>query len=369
MKIGDSLCWFLLKKSVKVKDVSSIRPNNLASTNHLKAYLQAIAAHQNLSAEEAEGCFDYILSGEALPNQVAALLMGLRARGECTSEILGAARAVRRRMLTLSAPEQTIDIGGTGGDGAQLYNVSTAASLVVAGCGVPVAKQGGRAVTSLSGAADVLEASGVNLSASFSTLETCLEKYNIAFLSAPRHHPAIKNTAEIRSQLGTRTIFNLLGPLSNPAGVRRHLIGVAERRWLLPFAEILNDLGSEHAWLVHGADGLDEMTTTGPTHVVELRKGKLREFQVQPEDAGLFVSRPEDLRGGDPTINAAALKALLAGAQNAYRNVVLLNTAAALIVAGKAGDLKEGAHLARLSIDSGKARTALEGLIKATNAK
>lgn len=334
----------------------------------LKPYLAILAKGGTLEVDDAQEAFDLVLRGEATEAQIGALLIGLRARGETAEEIMGAAMALRRNMTWIKAPETAIDIMGTGGDAAGIYNVSTAAALVVAGCGVPVAKQGGRSVSSRSGSSDVIEALGVNLSADFPVLERAIKEAGLVFLSAPRHHPTMKQSAALRGQLGTKTIFNLLGPLTNPAGVRRHLIGVADRKWLMPFAEVLRDMGSDSAWIVHGSDGLDEITTTGATHIVELRDGKISAFDITPADAGLFTSKPEELKGGEPSFNATALKAVLGGAQNAYRNIVLLNSAAALVVSGAAVDLRMGAELARSSLDGGKARAALDRLINVTNA-
>lgn len=334
----------------------------------LKPFLAKVARGEELNADEAEAAFNLVMDAEATPAQVGALLMGLRVRGEATDEIRGAAIAMRRRMISIASPEGTMDIVGTGGDNSSIYNVSTASCLVVSACGIPVAKHGGRSVTSSSGAADVLEALGVNLQADFKKVEALLASDGIAFLPAPRHHPAMKINAPIRQEIGTRTIFNLLGPLTNPAGARRHLLGVFDRRWLVPFAEVLRELGSEAAWIVHGSDGLDEVTTTGVTYVAELKNKQIRTFEIHPDQAGLFTSRPEELKGGDPGTNAAAMRALLAGAQNAYRNIVLLNSAAALVAADKAADLREGAEMARAAIDSGKARMVLDRLVAATNA-
>jgi len=337
------------------------------SLDELKPTLAKISRGEILSVAEAEAAFTLVMGGKATPAQVGALLMGLRVRGEATDEIRGAATAMRQRMISIASPPGTMDIVGTGGDNSSIYNVSTASCLVVSACGIPVAKHGGRSVTSSSGASDVLEALGVNLQADFKNVEALLSRDGIAFLPAPRHHPAMKINAPIRQEIGTRTIFNLLGPLTNPAGAQRHLIGVYDRRWLVPFAEVLRELGSDAAWIVHGSDGLDEVTTTGPTYVAELKNKQIRTFEIHPEEAGLFTSRPDELKGGDPTTNAAAMKALLAGAQNAYRNIVLFNAAAALMVADKVTTLREGAELARQAIDSGKARLVLEQLVRATN--
>ena len=333
----------------------------------MKALIGLVAGGEPLSEADAEAAFDVMMSGDATPAQVGGFLMALRVRGETVPEITGAARAMRAKAVAIKAPEGAIDTVGTGGDAAGTFNVSTASALVVAGCGVPVAKHGNKAITSKSGAADVLAALGVNLDADFSLVERALAEANVCFMMAPRHHGAMRHVAGPRVELGTRTIFNILGPISNPAGVRRQLVGVFSQDWIAPIATVLGKLGSERAWVVHGADGLDEVTLTGTTHVAELKDGKVREFEVSPEDAGLDPCKPEALKGGDPEENAAAMQALLAGEPGPVRDFVLLNAGASLVVAGRADDLKTGAGLAAESIDTGKARAALEQLVAITN--
>ncbi len=333
----------------------------------LKAHLHKIASGSPLSREEAEDAFGIIMSGEATPSQIGAFLMGLRIRGETVNEIAGAVSTMRAKMLRVEAPSNAMDIVGTGGDASGSYNVSTASAFVVAGCGVPVAKHGNRALTSKSGAADTLAALGVNLELTPADIARCIHEAGIGFMFAPAHHTAMKHVGPTRVELGTRTIFNLLGPLSNPAGVKRQLLGVFSPEWIEPLARVLNDLGSEAAWVVHG-DGLDEMTLTGTTKVAELKNGKVRLFDVKPEDAGLSRCDSEALKGGDAAHNAEALNALLDGAPGAYRDITLLNAAAALIVAEKAKNLKDGVGMAAASIDGGKAKAALTKLVAASNA-
>jgi len=291
----------------------------------------------------------------------------LRVRGETVPEITGAARALRARAITIDAPPGAIDTCGTGGDGAGTLNISTGAAIVTAAAGVPVAKHGNRAASSKTGAADVLAALGVNIDADMSLVKEALWKANICFLMAPRHHNAMRHVGPTRVELGTRTIFNLMGPLSNPAGARRQLVGVFARQWIQPLAEVLGRLGTEHAWVVHGSDGLDEITTTGPSHVAELKNGRVTQFEVTPEAAGLSRAKPADIKGADAATNAAAITALLTGKHGPYRDIVLLNSAAALLIAGKAGDLKSGAALAAGAIDSGEAKATMAELVAITN--
>jgi len=333
-----------------------------------KPLLAKVATGAPLSEQEAEAAFATIMSGNATPSQMGAFLMALRVRGETVDEITGAARIMRAKAMAVEAPPGTIDTCGTGGDAHGTYNVSTAVAFVLAGCGVPVAKHGNRAISSKSGAADVLSALGVNLDADFSLVQRALFEANIGFLMAPRHHTAMRNVAPTRVELGTRTIFNLMGPLSNPAGAKRQLLGVFDRRWVEPIATVLGRLGSERAWVVHGADGLDEVTVTGPSWVAELRGGDVRTFQVTPGDAGLRQSDLSDLKGGDAEVNAEALRAVLSGAEGAYRDIVLMNSAAALIVADRAPDLHAGVGMAAESIRSGRATLALNRLVEITNA-
>ena len=338
-----------------------------APAGDMKALLGKVATGASLTADEAEAAFDVIMSGAATEAQIGAFLMALRVRGETVDEITGAVRAMRAKALKVDAPPDAIDVVGTGGDASGTYNVSTAAALVVAGCGVPVAKHGNRALSSKSGAADVLKALGVNLDAPMELVRESIWEAGMGFMMAPRHHSAMRHVAGPRGELGTRTIFNLLGPLSNPAGVTRQFTGAFSREWIVPMARTLGNLGCEAAWVVHGADGLDEMTTTGASHVAALEGGTVREFDVVPEDAGVPRAAPEDLKGGAPEENAAALTALLDGAPGPYRDIVLLNGAGALVVAGKTQDLKDAAAQAAGSIDSGKAKAVLEAIVAITN--
>ncbi|MBE0531184.1 MAG: anthranilate phosphoribosyltransferase [Rhodospirillales bacterium] len=333
----------------------------------MKSLLATVAGGASLNGAEAESAFGIIMSGDATPAQIGGFLMALRVRGETVDEITGAVRAMRAKAVAIKAPAGAIDIVGTGGDSAGTFNISTTAAFVVAGAGVPVAKHGNRAVSSKSGAADVLAALGVNLDADMRLIERAIAEAGIGFLMAPRHHSAMRHVAGPRGELGVRTIFNILGPLANPAGVKRQFTGTFDRKWIEPMARTLANLGSEAAWIVNGSDGLDELTTTGPSYVAELKDGAVRTFEVTPEEAGLPRARPEDLRGGDAEANAVALRALLGGQKGPVRDVVLYNAAAALIVAGKAESLKDGVALAARSVDSGVAATALERLIAITH--
>jgi anthranilate phosphoribosyltransferase len=332
----------------------------------LKPLLARVAAGRTLSESEAEAAFDIIMSGNATPSQIGALLMALRVRGETVEEIAGAARTMRAKALTIDAPPGTIDTVGTGGDGSGTFNISTASALVVAGCDVPVAKHGNRAFSSRSGAADVLTALGVNIDADMAVVRRCLWEIGFCFLMAPRHHSATRHVGPTRVELGTRTIFNLLGPLSNPAGTRRQLVGVFAPEWVAPMAAVLGRLGAEHAWVVHGS-GIDELTTAGVTTVAEWRDGKVVEFEVSPEEAGLKSAHIEDLKGGEPAHNAALMRDLLGGEQGPLRDIVLLNSAASLIVAGRAANLRQGAEMAAQAIDGGAARSVLDRLVAMTN--
>lgn len=335
----------------------------------LGPFLTKVADGGVLDERDAEAAFDVLMSGAAEPVESAAFLVALKVRGEQPSEMVGAARALRSRVLKVNAPAGAIDTVGTGGDHSGTFNISTAAALVTAACGVPVAKHGNRAATSQSGAADVLQELGVNLDVTPETVEKALQHANIGFLFAQKHHSAFKNVAELRKQLGFRTIFNLLGPLSNPAGATRQLVGVFDRKWVRPMAEALARLGSERVWVVHGSDGLDEITTTGTTYVVEMHNGALREFEIAPEDVGLKRATPEELKGGDAATNAAALRTLLFGRGGAYRDIAVLNSAAALVIAGKANDLATGADMARHALTNGHAAKTLAALVAITNGK
>ncbi|HEV2572898.1 MAG TPA: anthranilate phosphoribosyltransferase [Beijerinckiaceae bacterium] len=332
-----------------------------------KPILAKVAAGASLTRPEAEAAFDNLLSGEVTPAQMGAFLMALRVRGETVDEFTGATAAMRSKMLRVSAPEGAIDIVGTGGDGSGSYNVSTLASLIVAACGIPVAKHGNRALSSRSGASDVLGALGVAVGQKPEQIEASLQSVGIGFMMAPSHHAATRHVAPVRVELGTRTIFNILGPLSNPASVKRQLVGAFSVDLLRPMAEVLRNLGSDSAWFVHGSDGLDEITTTGPTRVVALANGKIESFDIAPEDAGLKRANPTDLKGGDPEHNAQALRDVLDGKASAYRDIALMNAAAALIVAGKAKELKEGVAIASKAIADGRAKATLAKLIEVTN--
>jgi anthranilate phosphoribosyltransferase len=332
-----------------------------------KPYLAKVATGAALTRDEAREAFDTLLSGEVTPAQAGAFLMALRVRGEALDEIVGAVSAMRGRMLRVEAPEGAVDIVGTGGDHSGSYNISTLAAVVVAGCGVPVAKHGNRAASSRSGTADVLTALGVRIGLDPSGLARCLREAGLCFMFAQTHHASMRHVAPVRVEVGTRTIFNLLGPLTNPAGVERQLLGVFSETWLEPLARTLRELGSRRVWAVHGSDGLDEITTTGPTHAVALEDGEIRRFLIRPEELGLPLARPEDLKGADPEHNAAQLRAVLDGARTPYRDVGVLNAAAALVVAGAAGTLREGVERAARSLDEGAARAALERLVRASN--
>ncbi|HEX3864077.1 MAG TPA: anthranilate phosphoribosyltransferase [Stellaceae bacterium] len=337
-----------------------------AAVADLKPLLAKVAGGAALSESEAEAAFDIIMSGNATPSQMGALLMALRVRGETVDEITGAARIMRAKAVTIDAPPGAIDTCGTGGDGSGSFNISTATAFVVAGCGVPVAKHGNRALSSRSGSADVLTALGVNIDADMGIVKRCLWEIGIGFLMAPRHHSAMRHVGPTRVELGTRTVFNLLGPMSNPAQARRQVVGVFAPQWVKPMAEVLGRLGAERAWVVHGS-GIDEITTAGPTTVAEFRDANVTVFEVNPEDAGLKRATLDDLKGGEPAHNAALMRDLLGGAEGPLRDVVLLNSAAALLVAGRAADLRAGVAMAECSLDSGTARGVLEKLIAMTN--
>jgi anthranilate phosphoribosyltransferase len=331
-----------------------------------KLLLGRVAAGERLDEDDAAAAFDAMMSGNATPAQMGAFLMALRVRGETVAEITGAARTMRAKALTIEAPPGAIDTVGTGGDNAGTFNISTAAALVVAGCGVPVAKHGNRNFSSKSGSADILAALGVNIDADMSLVRRAMFEAGIGFMMAPRHHSATRHVNPVRVELGTRTIFNLLGPVSNPAGAKRQLVGVFSPEWVKPIAEVLGKLGSERAWVVHG-EGLDEITTTGTTRVAALEAGRVTTFEVTPEDAGLPRANLADLKGGEPAENAARLVALLEGQPGPLRDIVLLNAAAALIVAGKAQNLREGVALAAQSVRDGSAKAALDRLVAITN--
>ena len=336
-------------------------------SDRLKALIAA-AVDRPLSRDEAETAFAILFDGEATPSQIGGFLMTLRTRGETVGEYAAAAAVMRAKCRKVKAPEGAMDIVGTGGDGKGTLNISTATAFVVAGAGVPVAKHGNRNLSSKSGAADALTQLGVNVMVGPDVVEKALKEAGIGFMMAPMHHPAIAHVMPTRAELGTRTIFNILGPLTNPAGVKRQLTGAFSRAMIRPMAETLAALGSEAAWLVHGEDGTDELSIAGRTHVAALKHGVVEEFEVHPEDAGLPVHPFEAILGGSPEENGAAFRALLDGAKSAYRDAVLLNAAAALLVAGRASSLKAGVEEAAESLDSGAARRKVEALARITSA-
>ncbi|MGB2496358.1 MAG: anthranilate phosphoribosyltransferase [Candidatus Puniceispirillaceae bacterium] len=319
------------------------------------------------SPDEIRECFDAIMDGEVSQIQMAAFLTALKMRGERVEDIAAAASVMREKATVIDAPDGAMDIVGTGGDGIGTYNISTATAFVVAGCGVPVAKHGNKAVSSKSGAADVLSCLGINLECEMATVRRALDEAGICFLMAPRHHSAMRHVAPVRADLGLRTIFNMLGPLANPALVRRIMVGVFDPDLCVPFAKALANLGTTHAWVVHGASGLDEVSTTGPTRVAALANGSIEEFTITPDDLGLATASIDDLRGGTPEENAASLRAVLDGVTGPYRDIVIMNAAAALVSGGHAPALPEAADRARESIGSGKALAALDSLVAVTN--
>ncbi|MEO1748891.1 MAG: anthranilate phosphoribosyltransferase, partial [Pseudomonadota bacterium] len=332
----------------------------------MKDFIGKIADGQALSANDARAAFDTIMSGDATPSQIGAFLMGLRVRGETVDEISGAVSTMRAKMARVNAPDGAIDIVGTGGDNSGTYNISTAAAIIAAGAGAKVAKHGNRSLSSKSGAADVLASLGVNIEIGPEPISKCIEGAGLGFMFAPMHHAAMKHVGPSRVEMGTRTIFNLLGPLSNPAGVKRQVVGVFAPQWLEPLARVLGGLGSEHVWVVHG-DGLDEFTTAGETQVVEWSNGALKRFTVKPEDVGLERVSLDALKGGTPDENARAMTDLLDGKLGAYRDIACLNAASGLVVGGHAKDLGEGVSMARESIDSGKAKHVFADVIKISN--
>jgi anthranilate phosphoribosyltransferase len=332
----------------------------------LKPLLAKVAGHESLTRDEARQAFEILMSGEATPSQIGGFLMALRMRGETVDEIVGAVSTMRAKMLQVIAPADAIDIVGTGGDGTGTYNISTLAALIVAGCGVPVAKHGNRAQSSKSGTADALSALGVKLDIGPEMISRCISEAGIGFMFAQTHHSSMRHVGPSRVELGTRTIFNLLGPLSNPAGARRQLLGVYAPQWVVPLAEVLRDMNAETVWVVHG-NGLDEITTTGTTQVAALEGGKIRTFELNPGDFGVEHATLANLKGGDGVANAAALRAVLSGAKNAYRDISLVNAAASLVIAGKAETVIDGMRLATASLDSGATAAALDRLIAVSN--
>lgn len=332
----------------------------------LKPTLALLQEGRPMTVAQATRAFEIILSGEATGAQIGAFLGMMRVRGETVDEIAAGVSVMRANATKVKAPTHVLDTCGTGGDGSGSYNISTAVALVAAACGAHVAKHGNKALSSKSGSSEVLEALGVKLALTPPALERCINDIGIGFLFAPNHHAAMRHVGQTRQELGFRTIFNLLGPLSNPAGANRQLLGVFDEKWLEPLANVLKKLGSERAWVVHGSDGMDELTTTGPSTVASLRKGEVSVFKVTPEEAGLPRAKPEDLIGGSPQDNAAAMTALLDGQTGAYRDIVLFNTAAALMVANKVQTLTEGVEMAAMAIDDGGARSVLANLVSTT---
>lgn len=330
--------------------------------------LRRLVEGGTLSADASLGAFGAIISGQVSETRMSAFLTALALREPTVAEIAGAARAMRRAMRAIEAPDGALDLCGTGGDGHGTLNVSTAAAFVVAACGVPVAKHGNRNMSSKCGAADVLEALDVRIDLVPQAAQACLAETGLCFLFAPAYHPAMKHVAPVRKELGFRTVFNLLGPICNPARVRRQLLGVFAERWVEPIAGVLAELGTEHAWVVHGRDGMDELTLTGPSLVVEVANGATRNFEIAPQDAGLEAVPLERLKGGDAAHNAHALERLLeCEGERAYRDIVVLNAAAALVIAGAARDLKNGAQLAQEALDDGRARAKFDELRSATH--
>jgi anthranilate phosphoribosyltransferase len=335
--------------------------------NALKPLLAKVADGKSLSREEAVTAFQILMSGEATPSQIGAFLMALRVRGETVDEITGAVTVMREKMLRVEAPADAIDIVGTGGDSSGSFNISTCAAFVAAGAGLKVAKHGNRALSSKSGAADVLAALGVKLDIGPEKISDCIRDAGVGFMFAPQHHASMKHVGPTRVELGVRTIFNLLGPLSNPAGVKRQITGVYSKAWLEPFAQVLKSLGSEACWICHGKGGIDEIIPTGTTWIAELKDGEVREFNFTPESVGVVRSNPEDLKGGDATENAAALRAVLAGEVSAFFDAATMTAGAALVVAGKVPNLKSGVVMAREAITSGAAAKSLKHLVQVSN--
>lgn len=346
---------------------SSPSPAGDADFDDLRAAIKIVARGRSLSQEQSAKAFEAIMTGKASDAQIGALLMGLHVRGETVDEIAGAARVLRAKALSVKAPDGAIDTCGTGGDAKGTHNISTCVAFVVAGAGVPVAKHGNRSISSRSGSADVLKSLGVNLDCAPEIIERCIAACGLGFMFAPAHHAAMRHVAKVRGELGVRTIFNLLGPLANPAATKYQIVGVFDRKWVEPVAKVLGLLGVERAWVVHGADGLDELTTTTVSDVAVLDGGQVSTFRISPRNAGLPDAKPDDLTGGDAEENAAHIRAVLHGNAGPLRDIVLLNAAAALLVAGKASTLRDGVALAADAIDSGKAATVLDALVALTN--
>lgn len=335
----------------------------------IRQALNRIADRKDLTGEEMRSVMRIIMAGEATPAQTGAFLMGMRVKGETVGEIAAAVSILREQMVPVAAPENAIDIVGTGGDGVGSLNISTAAALVVAGAGVPVAKHGNKALSSRSGSSQALEALGVRLDLAPDEIGRTIAEAGIGFMFAPHHHPAMRHVGPARSEMGIRTLFNLLGPQANPAGVRRYLLGVYSREWVEPVAAALLANRAIKAWVVHSSEGLDELSTSGPNFVAQIAGGDLRSFELHPEQVGLELTAPRDLLGGEPSDNAAAILALFEGAPGAYRDTVLLNAGAALLVADKVATIEDGIALARETIDSGKAGQTLARLVAASNGR
>lgn len=336
--------------------------------SNLKNLIGIVADGNTLDRSQAREAFEIIMSGAATPAQIGGFLMALRLRGETIDEISAAVETMRAKMIPVKAPDHAIDIVGTGGDASGSYNISTCTAIVVAGCGVTIAKHGNRSLSSKSGSAEALAELGINLDLDANGISHCIHEAGIGFMFAPNHHKAMRHVGPARIELGTRTIFNLLGPLANPAGAKRQMTGVFAQQWVEPLANTLNELGTEKAWIVNGSDGMDEITTTGTSFVAELKNGNINTFTVSPEDAGLPLAKTEDLKGGDPKENAQALREVLQGAKNAYRDIVLFNSAASLIVADKVSTLTEGVQMAAQTIDQGAALSRLDKLVEASDA-
>jgi anthranilate phosphoribosyltransferase len=335
----------------------------------IKAALNKIADRQDLTGEEMRSVMRIIMAGEATPSQIGAFLMGMRIKGETVGEIAAAVSILREQMVPVSAPDGAIDIVGTGGDGLGSLNISTATALVVAAAGVPVAKHGNKALSSKSGSSQALEALGVKLDLTPEQIGNSIAQAGIGFMFAPSHHPAMRHVGPARSEMGVRTLFNLLGPQSNPAGVRRYLLGVYSQQWVEPVAAALLANRAIKAWVVHSSEGLDELSTSGSNFVAQIANGDLRSFELHPEQVGLKLTDPKDLLGGTPEENAAAIHALLGGASGAYRDTVLLNAGAALLVADRVSSIEDGIALAAATVDSGKAREKLAHLVAVSNGR
>ena len=335
--------------------------------SELKPIIAKAADGKPLTQDEARTAFNIMMSGDATPSQIAGLLMALRVRGETVDEITGAVEVMREKMIRVRAPANAIDIVGTGGDASGSYNISTCAAIVAAGAGLKVAKHGNRALSSRSGAADVLMALGVKIDLTPEKISECISGAGVGFMFAPAHHSSMKYVGPTRVELGTRTIFNLLGPLSNPAGVKKQITGVFSKAWVEPLSQVLKNLGSDACWICHGEGGLDEIVPSGTTWITELKNGKITSFEVTPETVGLKRSKLEDLKGGDAAQNAAALRAVLQGEKSAFRDAVVMTTGAALFMDSKANNYAEGVRLAEQAIDSGAALKAHDELIKISN--